>query len=68
MLKNMKMRAILIVTAIGLALAGGAVRAHAQVFCRLVQAHPYGDIVTAWGPFGPYQVVIRCRHWVPACD
>jgi len=67
-LKSMKMRAILIVAAIGLALAGGAVTAHAQVFCQLVQRHPAGDIVTVWGPYGPYQVVVPCRHWVRACD
>ena len=67
MLNNKKVRMILLLALFAVVLAGGAAMAHAQG-CYQVQAHPAGDIVTFYGPFGPYTRVVPCVHWITMCN
>lgn len=65
---NSKARVLAVVVFMALLLAVGVVTAHAQVFCTQVQAHPLGDIVTLWGPYGPYTTIVPCTHWITVCN
>lgn len=66
-LKNTKLRVGLVAALFALTLAGGAVTAQAQGFCRQVRAHRF-DIATTCGPYGCYQVRVPCEHWFTICD
>ena len=67
-LTKTKMRVIAMVALFTLALIVGAASAHAQVFCQLVQAHPDGDLRNVRGPYGWYQVIVPCIHWIRVCN
>jgi len=67
MLNQKNVRMIMLLALFALVLGGGAVMAHTQA-CYNVQAHPGGDFVTFYGPFGPYTRLVPCVHWITLCN
>jgi hypothetical protein len=68
LLKNTKLRVAVLAVLFTLILAAGAHTAHAQGFCQRVQAHPAGDIRMVPGPYGWYEAVFPCVHWITICN